>query len=212
MPNNESFNPVRSGLSKRANDLLGIPVRYRRLSLENFEGADNDIAAARSAISRSAGVLISGPCGVGKTHLAVGLLLDWYAAALAQASNADDLSPRAKGQFVSAADLAIELAEVGKRGEAPFLRKYDVFDCLLLDDLGAELSTDRSRHVFGTLIDSRYRRTRRTLITSNMTLQEIGEFYDDRTASRINGMCVTMALEGPDRRVLHESEQQVGGI
>lgn len=202
----QSFNPVRSGLNKRANDTLGIPARYRKLSLENFEGNAAEVAEARAALSQAGGVLISGPCGVGKTHLAVGLLLDWFADALTQNS-------RAQGLFVAAADLASEIASLGRNGEGRFLRKYDDFDCLLLDDLGAELSTERSRHALGALIDLRYRRMRRTLITTNLSLQDLSELYDDRMASRIAGMCSLLRLEGGDRRIQRpRSEQRLTAV
>jgi len=209
MNEQSSYNVVRSGLSKRAAVALGIPARYQQLSLQNFEGRPVEVEAACDAIARAAGVFISGPCGVGKTHLAAGLLLTWYADALAEADAAIPPIARPQGQFVSTADLGAELADFGKRGEGKFLRKYDAFDCLVLDDLGAELSTDRSRHVFGALIDKRYRRMRRTVITSNLTLQEIGELYDDRMASRISGMCEQIALDGADRRVHRTPEQQL---
>jgi len=197
-----AFNTVRSGLSKRANEALEIPPRYRKLSLENFHGAGDEIALARRSLERSTGVFLSGPCGVGKTHLAVALLLDWYANALRDASAGGVALP--KGLFVSSSDLALELADLGKRREPQFLRRYDDVDCLLLDDVGAELSSERSRAVFGALIDRRYRRIRRTLITTNLSLQELGEFYDDRTASRIVGMCALVRLSGADRRIVSE--------
>jgi len=199
--NEQSFNVVRSGLSKRAALALAIPARYQQLSLQNFEGRPIEVEAARDAIIRSAGVFITGPCGVGKSHLAAGLLLSWYADALAEADAKLPLVPRPQGQFACAADLVTELADLGKRGEGKFLRKYDAFECVVIDDFGAEISTDRSRKIFGALIDRRYRRIRRTIITSNLNLQQISELYDDRTASRIAGMCEQISLDGADRRV-----------
>lgn len=205
----ENFNTVRCGLSKRANDDLGIPPRYRKLTLENFEAGDEEIATACDTLARSLGLLLTGPCGVGKTHLAVALLLNWFADALMRSGAGMTESVRPKGQFVSTADLSLELAELGRRRESQFLRKYDDFDCLVLDDLGAELSGERSRHVFGALIDRRYRRMRRTLITTNLSLQDLGNLYDDRMASRIAGMCRVIKLDGEDRRIDREAEGQL---
>jgi DNA replication protein DnaC len=192
---------VRAGISKKVNKELGLPPRYRKLALDNFAASGDEVKTALGAMSRSAGVFLSGPCGTGKTHLAVGLLLHWYAGVLLQAGPSWLVSNRPKGKFVSAADLVIELADQGRRSESKFLRCYDEFDCLVLDDLGAEISTERSRHVFGALIDRRYRRVRRTIITSNLSLQDLGNLYDDRMASRIRGMCYTINLEGEDRRI-----------
>lgn len=198
------FDAVRSGFSSKANALLNIPPRYRKLSLRNFDGK---VESARIEIAQSRGVHISGPCGVGKTHLAAALLIDWFADALAN-SAAGMIIGRPTGFFVSAGDLTLEIAESGKRGEAKLLRKYDEFDCLVLDDLGAELSNQRSRAVFSTMVDRRFWRCRRLIITTNLSIEDLSKFYDDRMISRIVGMCYPVKLDGPDRRVVRAPVQQ----
>jgi DNA replication protein DnaC len=40
-----------------------------------------------------------------------------------------------------------------------------------------------------------------TIITSNLTLEEVSEKVGDRIASRIAGMCKVIELKGIDRRV-----------
>jgi DNA replication protein DnaC len=198
-----SFTAVRSGRSKRANDDLAIPSRYQKLAIEDLVDLDEQVAAARDAIGRAASVFLTGSCGVGKTHLAAGLLTEWYAGELAKASAAEpgvSIKPP-NGRFSSAMDLMIEAAEMGKRGEAKFLRRYEGFDCLVIDDLGAEISSERQRHLLAVIIDLRYRRRRRTIITSNLSVQDLATLYDDRMTSRIVEMCEVIHLTGPDRRL-----------
>jgi DNA replication protein DnaC len=203
-----NFAAIRLGLSKRANEDLGIPPRYRRLALENYDGNPHDVALARDAVFRSGGVFLSGACGVGKTHLATALLLDWYASAVETAAASIMPAPRPRARFVASADLTVELAELGKRREVTFFKKYDEFECLLLDDLGAELSNERSRHVFGAMVDRRFRRMKPMIITSNLSLQDLSKLYDDRMASRIAGSCAVIKLTGPDHRVTPIPKQQ----
>jgi len=204
-----NFDTVRAGRSRRANDVLAIPVRYRRLNVENFIGHDDEVGAALDAIARSAGVFLSGTCGVGKTHLAVALLSYWYADALCTASmESGTYFTRPSGQFASTTDIVIEIAETGKRGEAKLLRKYERFDCLVIDDLGAEVSSERQRQILGVIIDLRYRHRRRTIITSNLDVRSLAGLYDDRMVSRIVGMCEVIHLVGPDRRLTSSPEQQ----
>ena len=50
-------------------------------------------------------------------------------------------------------------------------------------------------------MDRRYREELRTIITSNLSIEEIQEKLDDRIASRIVGMCRVCILQGRDRRV-----------
>src|SRR5687768_9051855 len=66
---------VRTGKSRRTIEDLHIPPRYASMSLANFEGAEDLKLEARQTLGNRS-VFLWGPCGTGKTHLAVGLLRD----------------------------------------------------------------------------------------------------------------------------------------
>lgn len=56
--------------------------------------------------------------------------------------------------------------------------------------------------MLAALVDKFYsQNTRGAIFTSNLSLQEIGDRIDDRTASRIAEMCEIIKLDGPDRRL-----------
>lgn len=109
-----------------------------------------------------------GQSGCGKTHLARAI----------RAAARDRLFLRA--QFWSVASIADKL----RAGEYDFLDWLASLDFLALDDLGAEYSTDFSRAKLTHLMDRREHKW--TVITSNLSLREIGDAMDCRVSSRIN--------------------------
>ncbi len=70
---------IADGRSRLARMDLGIPQRFAGKSLVNLDLSRDAIASAKKAITQKQGVYIWGPVGIGKTHLAIGLLLDWFA-------------------------------------------------------------------------------------------------------------------------------------
>ena len=71
---------------------------------------------------------------------------------------------------------------------------------LILDDLGAGSLSDHERRFTHDLLDRRINRNRRTVVTSNWTLEQIAERMDDRIASRL-GSFTQLELRGRDRRL-----------
>jgi hypothetical protein len=88
-----------------------------------------------------------------------------------------------------------------ERGEMGLIEKYAGSRCLIMDDLGVEKTSKWSMQALYSIIDRRYRDERQTLVTSNLTLNEIAEKVGDRIASRIAGMCKVVEIKGADRRL-----------
>ncbi len=79
-------------------------------------------------------------------------------------------------------------------------------DVLALDDVGVTVSADRqesdfSLRTFLVLLDHRLAHCRRTIITSNKTIEDIGRSFDARIASRLCEACEVVKINGPDRRI-----------
>ena len=72
---------------------------------------------------------------------------------------------------------------------------------LILDDLGVEKTTEWALQALYVVVNRRYLDGRQTIITSNLTLDEVREKLGDRIASRIVGMCHPVRLTGRDRRL-----------
>ncbi len=193
-PNNRPRKPESRAIKKfrRENiqNLLakvGVTKRYLGCSLENYRGK----------VPESRPVFINGPPGTGKTHLAVAYLRE-------------DLLAHGEEhcRFVRTVDLlkAIRNSFNDNSGDS---EKYllDYYGAkvpfLVLDDLGAEKVSDFVLQTLYDLLDRRYGECLETLITSNLSLEELAGHYlghGDRLASRIAGMGPTLVLRGKDRR------------
>lgn len=97
--------------------------------------------------------------------------------------------------------LRSSFREGARQTEEEIISRYSDVTLLVLDDLGAEKSSDFAIQSLYLIIDRRYSREQQTIITSNLSLGEIAEKIGDRIASRIAGMCKVVELKGKDRRL-----------
>jgi DNA replication protein DnaC len=75
-------------------------------------------------------------------------------------------------------------------------------DAFVLDDFGASRMTEYAVEMMSVLSNEIYlRKLSGVIISSNLSLDEIGQKIDDRTASRIVEMCQVVKLDGTDRRI-----------
>ena len=88
-----------------------------------------------------------------------------------------------------------------EQSETEIINNLSEANILILDDLGAEKSSEFALQSLYVIIDQRYSEIRPTIITSNLSLGEIAEKVGDRIASRIAGMCKVIELKGKDRRL-----------
>jgi DNA replication protein DnaC len=188
-----------------------IPKRYLDKTIENFDGGKELIEKSIKAIISGESVFIGGKCGVGKTHLSVGLLKKWakeHTIKFINEKNVDSATFFSHNcfhpEFLASVDLFFELKSTfnsNTTDEMDVIKKYVETPLLVIDDVGAEKVSDWSRQMFYLLIDRRYRNMKPTIITSNLSLQQIAELIDERISSRICEMGIVTELTGRDRRV-----------
>jgi DNA replication protein DnaC len=108
-------------------------------------------------------------------------------------------------RWISAVDLLLQIRGTFRPGsentEESIIEEYSDCRLLVLDDLGAEKTSEWSLQTLYTIIDRRYREERQTIITSNLSLDELASQVDDRIASRLSELCRVVRLAGEDRRV-----------
>lgn len=104
-----------------------------------------------------------GPTGCGKTGLATSFLLQ-------------ALDRGYRGYFIPFPELVAELyASLADHSERKVLRKYAVYDCLLIDEVGYAEVEPAQVGLFFTLLQKRHK-TKTTLLTSNLGFGEWGSF------------------------------------
>lgn len=187
----------------------GIPHRYSECTLANF--SDNTLAlqqAKRTALefveaypAVDAGLLLVGPAGRGKTHLACAILAELVATKGAQGLYADfsDLLLQIQTTFRSDADFSKE----------SLLTPYVEAELLVLDELGASKPHPWVLDVLYNLLNTRYNRKKITLATSNFEddvdagageRERLEDRIGYRLRSRLYEMCLLVTLRGGDFR------------
>ena len=83
-------------------------------------------------------------------------------------------------------------------------RRYLSCDLLILDDLGSEMTTPFVQSALYTLINSRLTADRRTVISSNLSMEDVRRRYAPKIASRLEGEYRVLPFFGEDIRLLRK--------
>lgn len=143
-------------------------------------------------IPKAENLVFIGPTGVGKTGLAVSLLLK-------------ALQNGHRGQFIRAQDLFDEMyASLADRSSRKLLQKLANLDLLVIDEMGYLNLRPEQTNMFFKLMEERYNR-RSTILTTNLEYDEWHEFLGNRSMveallSRLRHRCHTLRIDGPSLR------------
>jgi len=152
-------------------------------------------------------LFIYGSRGTGKTHLLAAFIKKEIKDLLTSNVESHIFDPYENyPAFIDVPRFLFDIRQTFNKGnyssnEKDIFEKYSKSQTLYLDDLGAEKSTDWAIQTLYLLIDYRYSNEMKTVIASNLTLDEIADKIDDRISSRIAGMCKIIEMKGGDRRL-----------
>ncbi len=111
--------------------------------------------------------------------------------------------------LMPATDMLLEIKSTfepdSPLNEADIIDKYVDMDFLVIDDLGAEYVTDWVISTFYRIIDRRFREAVPTLITTNLSTEDIEARFGSRIASRISSYTL-IQLHGKDFRKKSHAE------
>lgn len=79
-------------------------------------------------------------------------------------------------------------------------RRYLICDLLILDDLGSEFTSPFVQSALYELINTRLRENKHTVISSNLSLEEVRKRYSPQVHSRLAGNYLCLAFAGRDIR------------
>ena len=186
----------------------GIPRQYEHCDLSNFIMYPNEkLLRAVTGVKKFAeafpvvdkGLFLIGPPGIGKSHLAVA------------AMKAAVLRTGARSLFYPVPELLKLIRStydrVARMAEMDVLKPVLEADLLVLDDLGAEKTSEWVDETLNLVVNTRYNERRPTIFTSNYEDEEQSERGDTlvervggRVYSRLHEMCEFLEFGGVDYR------------
>jgi len=193
---------------RRLLEAARIPCRFAGCSLANYRpeegnasqllalGLAHRLVKEYPAVDR--GLLLTGPCGVGKTHLAVAVLRGLV----------DKGVPCLFYEFGTLLeDIRVSYDPSSQRSESDVLAPIYGTELLVLDELGAVRPTDWVRDMMMQIIGARYNEKLLTIFTTNYDDERpasADENLEDRVGvrlrSRLFEMCRSVRLDGADYR------------
>lgn len=181
----DRFNPV----------LDYVPQRFRDAFLEQLNPG---LQAVIAESDDRRGLLLYGLTGRGKTHAM---------AAIANPTWNKRMDPAARG-WIDWDEFCRDMRAFWdlQKAHAQDARFFDPIawairrETLYIDDLGQERDEHGPDH-FRAIVAGRYDARRGLCVTTNLTLEQIGERYGGKVFSRLNECCEPIELGGVDRRL-----------
>jgi DNA replication protein DnaC len=186
-----------------------IPERYRVCNFDNFSDTNASLKKAKTIArefvdtypSVDAGLLLLGPSGRGKTHLACAILSELVS------------KKGVAGVYVDFSELLMSIqtsfrpdADLSKES---ILQPFAEVELLVLDELGASKPHPWVLDVLYNLLNTRYNRKKITIVTSNFedepdAVSGERDRLEDRVGNRIRSrlfeMCLMITMRGDDFR------------
>ena len=193
-----------------------IPKRYEHCELNNFDNMRSPNSSVEKAgiaarkfvqeypMPQPFGLLFMGPAGIGKTHLAAGIIKE-----LMRSKSVQCL-------FVTFPELLKEIQNsynpISQASELSLLEPVLETEVLVLDELGAQNPSAWVRDTVAYVLNFRYNENKVTIVTTNYVDRDeqegvkpgmtdtLSQRIGERIRSRLFEMCKTIKMDGIDYR------------
>lgn len=153
--------------------------RYKNAKID-----DNIKALIDKSVSEKKGIFIYGDTGVGKTYT------------LHAIANTKQVAVR------NFTEMLVQFRDAIQKGcYYDKLKDLVEQDYLFIDDIGSEKLSDYVIEFLYIIVNGRYENMKRTVLATNLSIEEFGNRYGDRILSRLSEMCVFKEMIGDDRRI-----------
>lgn len=148
----------------------------------------------------SGSLLFLGRTGLGKTHLSLAI--------------AGAVVEKGAGVLYSSVQAIVDRCERVRFDRDPTSQDRDFVamaprcDLLVIDDLGSEFSTAFSQSVIYNLLNERITAGLPVILSTNLTIDQLGAAYNERIVSRILCGCASYNFAGKDIRFLKRVEKK----
>lgn len=138
----------------------------------------------KKSFDEDKGIFLYGNTGVGKTYILNAL------------ANAKNVSVR------NFTETLVEFRDAMQKG-CYYEKIKDTIaeDYLFIDDIGSETLSNYVVEFLYIIVNGRYENMKRTVLATNLSINEFEDRYGDRILSRLGEMCVFKEMKGDDRRI-----------
>lgn len=193
-----------------------MDAKFRGATFDNFSVTKSNernlklckryATAFDAMLEKNQGLILWGNVGTGKSFAA--------------ACIANYLLDRGVPVIMTSLVKLLELIQGGEEKETDILARLNSAKLVIFDDLGAERNTDYALEKIYNIVDSRYRRQKPMIFTTNLTVAEMQEETDirySRIYDRVFEVCYPMQFIGQSWRMktasrrFDEMEQLLNG-
>lgn len=168
--------------------IRGVPERYQGATYDQLSGLDKHIAKCRTyaaATVPAQWLTIGGNSGTGKTHLAACIVQEMARRCLATFG------------WINAGEFSLRVHDLINRGGLhDYIGEQTAPDVLVFDDLGVEGTAESVRVAIYTVLNRRYERRKRTILTTNLKMTDLVAKLGQQVADRLVRTGTFIKIEG----------------
>lgn len=176
--------------------IIGGEFAYRNFNFSSYkpktESQKEALKIAQAFDPSNDNLMLVGPTGSGKSHLAVSI--------------ATSSMPRLLSSQRWRVTELLRVLRMSKDAHEEWSRVSSLCNCplLILEDFGAHKETDWGTSLLWEILDRRLEAGINGLIvTSNLGRTKLSEIMGDRIPSRLSQICRVVKIDGPDGRLNH---------